>query len=70
MLNIHNAPAEGNVCDEQGNSIKLFIVADYDHHMSYVDKRDKMANSCSISCSMTVDKETVLPSVRSGHSEQ
>jgi hypothetical protein len=25
-------------------------VADYNHHMSYVDKRDKTANSYSISC--------------------
>jgi hypothetical protein len=50
MLKIHNAPAEGNICDEQGNPVKLFIVADYNHHMSYVDKRDKTANSYSISC--------------------
>ena len=30
--------------------MKLEPVADYDHHMSYVDKGDRMANSYSISC--------------------
>ena len=69
-FNIHNAPEEGNFCDEQGNPTELLIVADYNHHMVYVDKRDKMANSYSISCRTWWDRETVLPSVRSGHSEQ
>jgi hypothetical protein len=49
MLKIHTAPAEGNICAEKGNPVKLFIVADYNYHMSYVDKRDKMASSYSIS---------------------
>jgi hypothetical protein len=47
--NIHNAPAEGNFCNESGKATKLQIVMDYNHHMGYVDKGDRMANSYSIS---------------------
>ena len=49
LTKIHD-PQEGNFCDEQGNAIKLETVADYDRHMGYVDKGDRMANSYSISC--------------------
>ena len=48
-MNIHNAPAEGNFCNEGGKAIKLQIVMDYNHHMGYVDKGDRIANSYSIS---------------------
>ena len=47
--NIHSAPAECNFCDEGGKAIKLQIVMDYNHHMGYVDKGDRMADSYSIS---------------------
>jgi len=50
LTNIHNAPAEGNFCSEGGKAIKPQIVKDYNHHMGYVDKGDRMANSYSISC--------------------
>jgi len=49
LTNIHNAPAEGNFCNEGGKAIKPQIVKDYNHHMGYVDKGDRMANSYSIS---------------------
>jgi len=49
LTNIHNAPAEGNFCNEEGKAIKLQIVLDYNHHMDCVDKGDRMANSYSIS---------------------
>ena len=49
LTKIHD-PQEGNFRDEQGNAIKLETVADYDRHMGYVDKGDRMANSYSISC--------------------
>jgi len=49
LTNIHNAPAEGNFCNERGKTIKLQIVMDYNHHMGYVDKGDRMANSYSSS---------------------
>jgi len=46
---IHDAPAEGNFCNEGGKAIKPQIVIDYNHHMGYVDKGDRMANSYFIS---------------------
>jgi len=49
LTNIHNAPAEGNFCNEGGKAIKPQNVMDYNHHMGYVDKGDRMANSYSIS---------------------
>ena len=49
LTNMHNAPAEGNFCDEQGYALKPLIVEDYNRHMGYVDKGDRMANSYSIS---------------------
>jgi hypothetical protein len=45
MTNIHNPPAEGNLSDEQENAIKPLIVVDYNRHMGYVDKGDRMANA-------------------------
>jgi len=49
LTNIHNAPAEGSFCSEAGKAIKQQIMMDYNHHMGYVDKGDRMANSYSIS---------------------
>jgi len=49
LTNIHNAPAEGNFCNEGGTAIKPQIVTEYNRHMGYVDKGDRMANSYSIS---------------------
>jgi len=48
LTNIHDPPAEGNFRDNNGKAIKLQIVADYNRHMGYVDKGDRMANSYSI----------------------
>ena len=44
LMNIHSAPAEVNFCNEGGKAIKPQTVMDYNHHMDYVDKRDKMVN--------------------------
>jgi hypothetical protein len=49
LTNIHGPPAEGNFCDEHRNAIKPAIIADYNMHMGYVDKADRMTNSYSIS---------------------
>jgi len=49
LTNIHNAPAEGNFCNERGRAIKPQTVMDYNHHVGYVNKSDRMANSYSIS---------------------
>jgi len=45
----------------RGKAINTQIVMDYNHHMGYVDKGDRMANSYS--------KKIVLSSVRPGHSQ-
>ena len=50
LINIHDLPQEGNFLDEQGNAIKPENVEDYNRHMCYVDKGDRMTNSYSISC--------------------
>jgi len=42
LTNIHNTPAEGNFCNERGKAIKAQIVMDYNHHLGYVDKGDRM----------------------------
>ena len=49
LTNIHSAPAEGNFCSERGKAMKPQIVMNYNHHMGYVGKGDRMANSYSIS---------------------
>jgi hypothetical protein len=49
LTNIYSASAEGIFCNERGKAIKPQIVMDYNHHMGYVDKGDRMANSYSIS---------------------
>jgi hypothetical protein len=49
LSNIHNAPDEGNFCTERGKATNSQIVMDYNQHMGYVDKGDRMANSYSIS---------------------
>jgi hypothetical protein len=49
LTNMHVSPAEGNFRDESGNALKPAIVEDYNQHMGYVDKSDRMANSYSIS---------------------
>jgi len=50
LTNIHDPPAEGNFCNNNGKAIKLQIVADYNRHVGYVDKGDRMAESYSINC--------------------
>ena len=47
LTNINDAPVEDNFCNDGGKAIKLHIVMDYNHHMDYVDKGDRMANSYS-----------------------
>jgi hypothetical protein len=44
LTNIHDPPGEGNFRDSNGKVIKPQIVADYNRHMGYADKEDRMAN--------------------------
>ena len=48
LTNIHDPPADGNFCDNNGKAIKPQIVADYNLHMGYVDKGDGMTETYSI----------------------
>ena len=48
LTNIHDTPAEGNFFDTNRKAIKPQIVADYNRHMGYVGKGDRMANLYSI----------------------
>lgn len=68
--NIHDLPQEGNFLDEQGNVIKPENVEDYNRHMTYVDKGDRMANSYSISCRIWKWTKSRFPSVQSDYFEQ
>jgi len=49
LKNMHAPPAEGNFFEEHGEAEKPVIVTDYNWHMDYVNKGDRMANSYSIS---------------------
>lgn len=49
LTNIHSPPVEGNFVDEYNNPIKPQVILDYNKHMGYVDKADRMANSYGIS---------------------
>ena len=58
LTNIHDAPIQGNFCDNNGMAIKPHIVADYNCHMGYIDKGDRMANSYYIKhCTWKQTKE-------------
>ena len=42
LSNMHNAPAEGNFCDDNGNAVKSAIVEDSNQNMGYVDKSNRV----------------------------
>jgi len=44
------ASVKGNFFIEQWKALKLLIMEDYDCHMHYMDKGDRMASSYSMSC--------------------
>jgi hypothetical protein len=48
LSNIHHPPANGNFRDEHENATKFYIVKEYNTHMGYVDKSDRMSNTYSI----------------------
>ena len=71
LTNINDPPSEGNFRDENGNAIKPAIVADYNRHMGYVDKADRMANSYTASHrTWKWTKKTLFPPVRHDHPQQ
>jgi hypothetical protein len=68
LMNVHDAPTEGNFCDEQGNTTKSLTVTDYNYHMGCTDET-RWSKAIPLLTHMEVDKEIVLPSARSGHSD-
>ncbi|PNF39361.1 hypothetical protein B7P43_G18177 [Cryptotermes secundus] len=50
LTNMNCPPAEGTFRNEHGNAIKPSVVVDYNTHMGYADKADRVTNSYSISC--------------------
>jgi len=48
LTNTHTPPVEGNFCDESGRAVKPSVITNYNAHMGYVDKSDRMANSYGI----------------------
>jgi uncharacterized membrane protein len=49
LMNIHDVLADGNFSSEEREAIELQIVMDYNHHMGYMDKCDRMAVHYSVS---------------------
>ena len=45
LTNMHAPPVEGNFTDESGQAIRPRVVEDYNAHMGFVDKSDRMVNS-------------------------
>jgi hypothetical protein len=50
LTNIHDAPAEGNVCNGNGKAIKPQIVADYSRHMGFVDRETEWPITTPSAC--------------------
>ena len=48
LTNMHAPPVEGNFPDESGQAIRPRVVEDYNAHMGFVDKSDRMVNSYGI----------------------
>jgi hypothetical protein len=45
---MHTAAVEGNFCDESCHAVKPLVIEDYNSHMEYVDKSDRMVNGYGI----------------------
>ena len=48
LTNMYTTPVEGNFCNESGHVVKLRVIEDYNAHMRYVDKSDRMVNCYGI----------------------
>jgi hypothetical protein len=48
LSNIHPPPVDGNFLDDSGHAVKPHVIEDYNTHMGYVDKSDRMTNSYGI----------------------
>jgi hypothetical protein len=48
LTNKHSPPVDGNFRDESGHAVKPHVIEDYNAHMGFVDKFDRMVNSYGI----------------------
>jgi len=48
LTNMHAPPVQGNFTDESGQAIRPHDVEDYNAHMGFVDKSDRLVNSYGI----------------------
>jgi hypothetical protein len=48
LTNMHAPPVEGHFVDEADQDVIPHVIEDYNTHMGYVDKSDRMANSYGI----------------------
>jgi hypothetical protein len=48
LTSMHTPPVEGNFCNKSGHAVKPCVIEDYNAHMRYVDKSDRMVNSYGI----------------------
>jgi hypothetical protein len=48
LTNMHSPPVDGNFRDESAHAVKPQVIEDYNAHMGYVDKPDRMVNSYGI----------------------
>jgi hypothetical protein len=48
LTNMHSPPVDGNFWDESGNAIKPRVIENYNAHMGFVDKSNRMINSYGI----------------------
>jgi hypothetical protein len=60
---VWRSPREGNFCDKQ-EAQKPITVTDYNRHMSYANKGDRMANGYSLR-----DKKVISPRLGPNYTE-
>ena len=71
LTNMHAPPVEENFTDESGQAIRPRVVEDYNAHMGFVDKSDRMVNSYGIGPqNVEVDQETVFLLNRHDHPQR
>jgi hypothetical protein len=46
--NMHSPPKDGNFRDESGHVVKPHVIEEYNAHMGFVDRSDRMVNSYGI----------------------
>jgi len=48
LTNMHTPLVEGNFCDISGHAVKPRVIEDYNAHVGYVDKSDRIVNNYGI----------------------